>query len=237
MNQSIDIYMFRECRGEHAHDYMQILVPLQKTMSIAIENMQYEVTPQELCLIPTGMHHECDYYGKLLALNFLEPPDDKDSVLLANPIVVSMRGQILQLVELIRVEQKQNPDSKSIRFLYHFLYSKLMENHEPPSIQYICDHYDLPITINELAEIERYNVTYYNDWFKQQTGVSPGIYLRRTRIEKAKELLKDTDYSMTNVALLVGYSSNSTFTRAFRSITGMSPKTYRKSAMAREFAS
>lgn len=237
MNQAIKIQMFHECRGEHSHDYIQILVPLQQTMRITIDNVNYDITPQELCLIPEGMSHECDFYGKMLALNFVDPPDDKDKVLLASPIIVSMRGQILQLVELIRVERKQNPDSKSIRFLYNFLYSKLMENQDPPSIQYICEHYDLPITVNELAEIERYNVTYYNDWFKQQTGVSPGIYLRRTRVENAKELLRDTDFSVTNVAVMVGYSSNSTFTRAFRNITGMTPKEYRKASAAKKCAS
>jgi len=233
MNHEINIRMFRECQNEHSHEYMQILVPLQKPMSITIEGVEYDVTPQELCLVPEGMVHECNYYGKLLALNFTEEPDDKDKMLLANPIVVSMQGQILQLVELIQAELRQNPESKSVRFLYQFLYSKLMENHEPPSIRYICDHYDLPITVNELAKIERYNVTYYNDWFKQQTGVSPGTYLRRTRVEKAKELLENTDYSVTDIAVMVGYSSNSTFTRAFRSITGLTPKSYREAAFSR----
>lgn len=227
MNQPISICMFHECRGEHAHEYLQILVPLQKTMRINIENVEYDVTPQELCLIPEEMHHECNFYGKMLALNFKEEPDDKDKVLLGSPIIMSMEGQIMQLVELIQTELRQNPESRSVRFLYSFLYSKLMENNEPPSIRYIVEHYDLPITVNELAEIERYNVTYYNDWFKQQTGVSPGIYLRRTRVEKAKELLRNTDFSVTNIAVMVGYSSNSTFTRAFRSITGITPKAYR----------
>lgn len=76
--------------------------------------------------------------------------------------------------------------------------------------------------------MECYNVTYFNDWFKQQTGVSPGLYLRKTRIDKAKELLKNTGFGVTDIAVMVGYSSNSTFTRAFRSVTGMTPKSYRE---------
>ena len=67
-----------------------------------------------------------------------------------------------------------------------------MDNCAAPSIRYLSEHYDLPITVNQLAEMENYNVTYYNDWFKQQTGCSPSLYLRRIRIERAKELLLKT---------------------------------------------
>ena len=94
-------------------------------------------------------------------------------------MIVSMRGQIVQLVELIQAEIRQNADSKAVRYLYSYLYSKLLENCAAPSIRYIAEHYDLPITVNQLAEMESYNVTYYNDWFKQQTGCSPSLYLRR----------------------------------------------------------
>ena len=147
---------------------------------------------------------------------------------LCYPTVVSMHGQITQLVELIQSELRQNPDSKSVRHLYSYLYSKLCENCAAPSIRYIGEHYDLPITVNQLAEMESYNVTYYNDWFKQQTGCSPSLYLRHIRVNRAKELLVETNFSVMEIAVMVGYSSNSTFTRAFHSITGMTPKAYRE---------
>ena len=225
MKQTLKIFVFKECRGEHTHAYPQVLVPLEKSMDIIIENIAYNVTPQKLCLIPQGMRHECDYYGKILALNFEETPNEK--AMIANPLIVSMQGQIMQLVSLIQTELKQSPESKAVGFLYNYLYSKLLENQELPSVQYIYEHYNMPLTVNTLAKIEAYNVSYYNDWFKQQTGTTPGHYLRRIRVEKAKELLKETSFSVTDIAVTVGYSSNSTFTRAFRSVTGMAPNTYR----------
>ncbi|HML85738.1 MAG TPA: AraC family transcriptional regulator [Bacteroidales bacterium] len=103
-----------------------------------------------------------------------------------------------------------------------------MENCSTSSIKYISDHYDQPITVQQLAEIENYNVTYYNDWFKEQTGFPPHLYLRYVRINKAKELLIETDFSIMEIAVMVGYSSNSTLTRAFHSLTGMTPKEYRE---------
>lgn len=228
MSQKVSIRIFHECSGAHAHDYPQILVPLQKTMKVSVGSSEYEVTPQELCFVPSGMVHQCDYVGQLLVIDLSEDiSDNPGGALLSYPMILSMHGQITKLVELIQMELEQNPESKSVHYLYSYLYSKLIENSAAPSIRYISEHYDLPITVNQLAEIESYNVTYYNDWFKQQTGFSPSLYLRCVRIDRAKELLVNTNFSVMEIAVMVGYSSNSTFTRAFHSITGMTPKAYR----------
>lgn len=231
--KQIDIRVFHECSGAHSHTYPQILVPLQEAMGIKVGDAEYEATSQELCFVPTGMLHQCNYIGKLLVLDLSEGLlDNSDTALLSYPLIVSMRGQILQLVELIQAELGQNPDSHSVRYLYRYLYSKLIENCAAPSIRYISEFYHLPITVGELAKIESYNVTYYTDWFKQQTGFSPSLYLRCIRINKAKELLETTNFSVMEIAVMVGYSSNSTFTRAFHNITGMTPKEYRNHATA-----
>lgn len=230
MVQKLDIQVYHECMGMHEHTYPQILVPLHEKMTITIGEAVYEVTTQELILVPAGMPHQCNYRGRLLVINLVADLTEKqDTALLAYPLVVSMKGQIIQLVELIQQELKQNPQSKAIRYLYSYLYGKLMENCAAPSIRYIAEHYDLPITVNQLVEIENYNATYYSDWFKQQTGVSPSMYLRCLRITRAKELLEDTKYTVMDIAVMVGYSSNSTFTRAFHSVVGMTPKEYRES--------
>lgn len=235
--QKMDICYFTECYGTHSHAYPQILVPLKDRMRLTVGSSDYQITRQELCMVPPNTSHCCDYSGKLLVINLSADSSEwGNGVILSSPIIVPMQGQITQLVELIQNELSANPESSSIRHLYHYLYSKLMENYAAPSIRYIGTHYDLPITVNQLAEMESYNVTYYNDWFKQQTGTSPNLYLRRIRIEHAKELLLNTGYTVMEVAVMVGYSSNATFTRAFHSITGMTPKAYRNCACHRERA-
>ena len=228
MSQQMNIQLYHECRGAHSHDFPQIMVPLQETMHIEVGETEYEVTPQELCFVPAGMVHQCNYIGKLLVLNLTQGlAETQVAVLLSYPLIVSMRGQIVQLVELIQAELGQNPDSRSVQYLYSYLYSKLIENCAAPSIRYISECYYQPITVGQLARIENYNVTYYTDWFKQQTGFSPSMYLRCIRINRAKELLDSTNFSVMEIAVMVGYSSNSTFTRAFHNITGMTPKAYR----------
>lgn len=235
MDHQVAIHWFTECYGEHSHPYPQLLVPLSGTMEILVGDIEYRITTQKLCLIPPRMSHQCSYEGRLLAINLdSETVPDKEEGWLSYPMVISMCGQITQLVDLIQKELRENPESPSVRYLYQYLYSKLLENCAAPSIRYLTEHYDLPLTVNQLAEIENYNVTYYNDWFKQQTGCSPSLYLRKIRIEKAQELLRTTDLSMTEIAVMVGYSSNSTFTRAFHSITDQTPKEYREEHQGRQ---
>lgn len=229
MEHILNFYINNECNGEHSHDYPQILVPLKETLHIWIGTMEYDVTPQELCLIPPDIRHQCNFLSQLLVINIpREELERRKPGFLSYPLIIPIRNQITQLMELIRDELKQDPNSKSVHYLYSYLYSKLMESCSIPSIKYISDHYDQPITVQQLADIENYNVTYYNDWFKEQTGFPPNLYLRYVRINKAKELLIETDFSIMEIAVMVGYSSNSTLTRAFHSLTGMTPKAYRE---------
>jgi hypothetical protein len=107
MKEVVNIHVFHECSGAHSHEYPQILVPLQKTMRIEVGESEYEVTPQELCLVPAEMTHRCNYQGELLVINLTESMlDNRDAAMLSYPTVISMRGQIVHLVELIQMELK-----------------------------------------------------------------------------------------------------------------------------------
>lgn len=100
-----------------------------------------------------------------------------------------------------------------------------------PSIAYIYDHLDDQISVETLAGIENYNVTYYNEWFKNRTGTTPNSYVRNLRINKAKNMLEETDLPIIDIAFSVGYSSNAAFTRAFRNHTGITPFEYKTNGL------
>ncbi|MGL6201815.1 MAG: AraC family transcriptional regulator [Lachnospiraceae bacterium] len=225
----VDFQVYNECKGSHSHElYSQIMIPLKKTLGISIGDMIYEVQPLGVCYIPPRMLHQCQFFGDLLVINIpRDMIDKKDTGIMSYPMIIQMQSQIMELVRLIRNEIECNPEGKAVYHLYNYLYSKLIENSHTASVRYISQHYDQPITVTELAKLENYNPTYFNDWFKMQTGFSPSDYLRHVRISKAKELLETTNYTIMEVAIMVGYSSNSTLTRAFHEITGTTPKKYR----------
>ena len=227
MKEEIRVCVMHECKGAHIHTYPQILVPIRNRMTIRVEDEEFQLSPKELCFIPQGMEHVCDFFGELLVMNLTGDIAEQESAVLNVPMALPMHGQILQLVELIQAELRENPQSLAVQYLYRYLYSKLTEQCTSPSLRYIRDHFDLPVTVEYLAKLEKYNVNYYTDWFKRRTGMSPGTYLRNVRIRKAKEYLSESGYGLTDIAVMVGYSSNATFTRAFHTVTGMTPKEYR----------
>lgn len=88
---------------------------------------------------------------------------------------------------------------------------------------YLSNRIELPM----LATIANLSVYHFAREFKRSTGVTPHSYLLRKRIERAKNMLAHTDYSLTEVALAAGFSDQSHLSRHFRQIIGSTPRQFR----------
>lgn len=83
------------------------------------------------------------------------------------------------------------------------------------------------LSLAELAEVINVSSTYFASLFKQAMGISPHQYVIKQRVERAKVMLKKTDFAIADIALQVGFSSQSHLTQQFKRITGMTPKQIR----------
>lgn len=84
------------------------------------------------------------------------------------------------------------------------------------------------ISLDELAAEAQLSPFHFARMFRQSLGVPPRVYLTRLRVEKACELLEQTDLPITQVALEVGYSSNQVLARVFIKHMRLSPSDYRR---------
>ncbi len=84
------------------------------------------------------------------------------------------------------------------------------------------------ISLDELAAEARLSPFHFARMFKRSLGVPPRVYLTRLRVEKACELLEQTDLPITEIALEVGYSSNQVLARVFLKHMRLSPSDYRR---------
>ncbi len=94
--------------------------------------------------------------------------------------------------------------------------------------QYIDLHFQESVTLDALAELSHLNKYYISHRFTQEYGVSPISYLLDRRIECAKQHLDGTDLSVSSIAQICGFSSQSYFSQAFKKATGVSPNRYKR---------
>jgi AraC family transcriptional regulator len=93
---------------------------------------------------------------------------------------------------------------------------------------YVEEHLGEPISLALLAQLVRLSQHHFCRAFKNSFGISPHQYHVQRRIERAKALLVDRANSVTDVALIVGYSQASALSVAFRKTTGRRPKEFRR---------
>jgi len=84
------------------------------------------------------------------------------------------------------------------------------------------------VSLDELASEARLSPFHFARMFKQSFGVPPRVHLTQLRIEKACELLEQTNLPVTEIALEVGYSSNQVLARIFLKHMRLSPSDYRR---------
>lgn len=95
------------------------------------------------------------------------------------------------------------------------------------AMKYIEENYNKPITLDDLCSSININKSYFCTIFKEHTGETFSRYLSHYRIKKAKKLLKDTNLSITDIALTVGFNSVNYFNNNFKRLTDMTPAQYR----------
>jgi two-component system response regulator YesN len=98
---------------------------------------------------------------------------------------------------------------------------------------YVDENFSYELTLASLADMFHLNETYLSGLFKQSVGVTFSDYMTRLRLNRAAVLLKESELKLTDIATLVGYSSSSYFSTAFKKFYGKGPKEYREESQSK----
>lgn len=161
---------------------------------------------------------------------------------------VSQKNDIITLLNRI-LSEKENPDIGS-EFLNYLLVMELfvlisralkmewensIKNKSPKlkeliqvSVNYIHNNYERDISLKDIAQYVFLSASYFARAFKEEMSISPINYLLKVRIERAKELLRDTDNKISDIALSVGFSNQQRFNDIFKKYVKLTPLQYRK---------
>lgn len=129
----------------------------------------------------------------------------------------------LLLINLMRGESENN--NPQAIFLSKDNYEEFISKHV---IDYMREHIFENLNVQKICSTLHYNRSYIFKQFKKNTGSSIMAYFNEMKIEKAKELLRETDMSVASISETLSFESPNYFSKLFKKTTGHTPSTYRK---------
>lgn len=232
---SLSIRSYTRTMHSHSHGYYQIVLPINGHIEIALDNFEGKVGVGEgVCIAPLEVHtFRANELCKFVVADLNDVPSNFKSKqqpifqvnesfqaflnfidIQLNHFADDARNEIITLFyALLSTSQKGGNADKRIVPVLSYIHQDLTQQHD----------------LNTLASIACMGETQFKVRFKQTTGMSLRAYLIKTKMEKAKALLSNTDTPILTVALSVGYDDVASFTRRFKAYFGQSPGFYKRS--------
>jgi AraC-like DNA-binding protein len=132
------------------------------------------------------------------------------------------KEQVMKLIRCMWQLSQQRPMEPVRRT------SRMYDDKLKLALAYIQDHYAETITVAKLADICGFSQVHFMNIFKAAIGSTCIEYLVRYRLAHAALALQETDHSVMQIAMDVGFQNTSYFNRAFRNQYGMTPTAYRR---------
>ncbi len=145
--------------------------------------------------------------------------------------IFSLNNQFMQNVDRFRsVDDLCYAMTEILSAFLECMFPSAKENNRlvRDAMNYISGHFASRLTLQEVADYLHLNPSYFSRIFKQSFGSTFKEYLTQVRIEEAKRLLANTEYSLLDIAVAVGFDNQSYFTSVFKKYTGITPGQYRK---------
>lgn len=145
-----------------------------------------------------------------------------------NPHLVNPELLILKIRELVLLLlQSKNADSIAA------LFSDLFSPRDVRIKEMVNVHLFSPLTIKDLADLAGMSVSTFVRTFQRLYGQTPASYIRERRLERAKELLRLSSQTISEIAFDARFNDMAHFSRSFKSLYGVTPSEYRRSIQPR----
>ena len=230
----------------------KIYYVLDGSFRITMNGKTVEITKNQLVIVPEGTYHSyqmtsssiklywCHFNSAVNGVNIFETYKLGDNRFYFR---VKDERETENLFKTMLVDESK----KSGAALVMYRHSKLMEllsiciensmqkdseeefekEEFSDVIKYMYAHMDENIQVENLAEMAHFHPNYFIRAFKQKFGASPIKFFNQLKLERAKELLHNTDKSMSAIAAEIGINDMSYFSRFVKQHTGLSPSEYR----------
>lgn len=217
--------------------------------SATIQSMHNTLSVSEgsLFYIPSGLRHhiiwngnpEIKYYSfQIISRKYDLPTADYNPLQLVKPLSTPETCELFKKIYHLLSTEVRIDQINALALYYQFyaqafplLQSEPPIKHSPSvlaAIEYIEEHYAENITAEQLAEFCHISTSALYRQFRKELHTSPVRLLNEIRVEKAARALRQTNASITDIALDNGFSSSTYFFEIFKNYTGLTPSHYRK---------
>lgn len=237
---------------KHSHPFYQIWYVLKGEATYFLNEHEINISKGDLVFLPPGTLHELPVmYGGLLRYVDIKF-EIGDSVLQEKcsqlPLIMRANEDINDIILKCREYwyEKKVYSEEIAQLVFEQLIFQLLQIQTPcirenqpgmpmkrnmdnlqgvvkEIVRYINDHYVEEFALENLSSVLRYNKTYLCKLFKDATGITIVNYLNYVRVSRAYDLICYTSNSISNISLMVGYSSVHYFARIFKRICGLPP--------------
>ena len=238
----------------HKHDYFQMIYFLSGAGSLFLDSREYSIREGDLFLIKPHRNHGLVPSSPVKTLDLKFVVNDfavRRSLLEASDMIAEKDGSVAGLFEHIRGEGERMGylyrDACNLflqQILIHYLRedrrevdagaAELAEDERAgddivrSALEFMKGHYAEDLCLPQIAGKVQRSTRHIRQRFEDCLGVPPMRYLLQYRVKKAKELVQYSDYSLKEIAELVGFKTIHHFTRVFREIVGESPGAWRR---------
>lgn len=202
-------------------------------LTISIDLRMLTDHPPE-ALSGTGITGEFLYHkyckdGSTLSFAGNEQTEQIFSAFYNQPEQLQRSYQKIKVLELLLYVSALNTDTTGRLTEYHSAQVETIRTiHE-----YLITHMEQRLTVESLSKQFLMNPTTLKAIFKSVYGTSIAAHMKEHRMEQAAKLLRETGFSIAEIAGRVGYDSQSRFTTAFKEYSGKLPKDYRRNSLSK----
>lgn len=195
---------------------------------------------------PPNVYLDClnSYAVELSEVGQLQEAENVSSLVIASPLTryypewqetwseirSKRKGRSTVAISLAKVEAEYEAEALEpvSNVLQFHIEESVPEARVQTVINFMSANLQRKVSLSELASVVNLSPFHFSRFFKTETGISPGQYLIRLRMEKARSLLATSFLSIKQIMALVSYSNRKDFGRHFRRYFDLAPSEYRK---------
>ncbi len=240
----------------HWHDRIELVYITNGELKVKIYDKEYRVCKNELLIIPPHTLHSGDrvtpetslstimFEPSLFSCNVPAIKNFMDALLQKHIRLapITNDSDIIDLFLKLYDAQNEQGDIATLK-IASYVYALLALLRERclvdmqvqfsakstfgEIITYIQDNYQEPLTSSFLCKKFGYSQNYFSRRFIAETGMPPTAFIRTVRLENAAEMLRETDMTISSIALACGFTSTKYFTHCFRELYNITPGQFR----------